>query len=223
MSEETPTVLVSVITREHIFAGTAKWLLTCGYEVDLVHTYAPIVQNRNIQAQRFYENTQFDYIFFLDSDTIPAAGTVESLLDATLAADNAPIGCPSIHAAPGWANMPGYPPYPAAYLEVPDKVRVYKPAAEGPGIPTIVDACGMSGALVHRSVFEVMDYPWFHGHTDLDGNWLSEDFQWFAEAKRLGYQVVAHLDLIADHHKPVSLAAVRAAVVPVPSKIRLRP
>lgn len=204
-----PSVLVSVITRENIFAGTAKWLLTCGYKVDIVHSYSPIVHNRNLQVQSFLGQGE-DYIFFLDSDTIPAAGTVERLLEA--ADEDAPEGV--IHVAPGWANMPGYLPYPAAYLEIPGKPGVYKPAAEGPGEPINVDACGMSGALVHRSVFADWTCPWFRAETDEVGNWHSEDFNFFADMAEDGYQVIAHLDLVADHHRAVSLATVRQAAAP---------
>lgn len=213
---KTPSVLVSVITREHIFAGTAKWLLTCGYEVDIVHTYAPIVQNRNVQVKQFLDNTQFDYIFFLDSDTIPVAGTIETLLKVS-ESDRYVHEELTICVAPGWANMPGYPPYPAAYLEVPDKPRVYKPAADGPRRPMEVDACGMSGALVHRQVFHQMapaSGPWFHAETDIEGNWHSEDFNWFRCVQNMGYEISAHLDLIADHHKPVSLAQLRPEASP---------
>lgn len=200
-----PSVLVSVITRENIFAGTVRWLLTCDYPVDIMQTYSPIVHNRNLQVMQFLEQDQ-DYIFFLDSDTIPVPGTVERLVAAT--EDSDPT---IIHCAPGWANMPGYPPYPAAYLAVKDKPGVYKPAAHKHERPMKVDACGMSGTLVHRDVFKGWMCPWFRAHTDGEGNWHSEDFEFFATVTRLGYQVVAHLDLVADHHRAVSLAALHAA------------
>ena len=189
------TVLISVITRDGICAQTVRWLLDQPYPVDIVHSPYTIEHQRNWQAERFLERDE-DYLFIVDNDTIPKAGTIEELIK------HAQPGV--IMVAPSWAfSTGGQQIVPMAYRY---RESLYYPVTYTNGIVS-VDAAGMSGALIPRQVFKDISRPWFHMPHDEIGKLVStEDMFFWTKVRESGYRLKAHLGLVAEHLKLLHLS-----------------
>lgn len=66
-----------------------------------------------------------------------------------------------------------------------------------------VDATGAACLLVHRSVFEAMDAPWF-GSAVLAGEELGEDTSWCLSARQAGFPIFVASSVDVGHIKPRS-------------------
>ena len=86
------TVLISVVTRNEIWADTCRWLLDCGHGVDIVSTPLPLVHARNLAVRHFLESG-CDFMYTLDADCVPAPNTIERLLAYDLDVAVSPHTC----------------------------------------------------------------------------------------------------------------------------------
>ena len=64
-----------------------------------------------------------------------------------------------------------------------------------------VDATGGACLLVHRSVYEAMDAPWF-GPAELAGEELGEDVSFCLSARLAGFEIHVASDVLVGHVKP---------------------
>lgn len=132
----------------------------------------------------------FDYIFFVDSDTVPPEHALNELLGAEvemisgithqmkLDSDGIMKPCPLV-------------------------TRKDYPVTSGQGVETI-DACGASCLLIHRSVIEKTFAPWFE--TD---DWgeprRGSDFNFCRKVKFVGILIHAHFGVVCVHRKEVDI------------------
>ena len=189
---------ISVVTKGSIRAETTQWLLRAfvqlapQVEVDIVCDPRPLEHARNMQVHRFLK-TEYTHLFLLDSDCVPPDRTVEKLLALDLPIVTAPhltevkgeIGPMIVDRAPG-----GY--------------RQHLPIE---GLQK-VDACGGSGLLIIREVFEKLGPPWFRFVMDDQGLLCQgEDFYFCERAYQAGYEVWADCDLIQTHIKERAIRA----------------
>ena len=206
-------VLVSIPTRGEIRAECVGWLVdalrNCVLEghqagMQVIVSPYPIDHMRNHQIRGFLE-TDYNYLFLLDSDCEPPRDCITKLLEY----DKDIVGsvCPGI--------VEGKVVYTAAMIDEaaikaggPHKYMMHGPKSEDlPKGLVEVDAMGATGVLIKREVIEKMKYPWFKVLYTPDGEDIrsGEDFFFCAKAKELGYKIWADFDLIQKHYKVVSI------------------
>jgi hypothetical protein len=99
--------------------------------------------NRSLNAKAFLMNSDTEWLFWIDDDTIPPAGAIRSLLKH---------GKPFVA---GLYFLAGPPHNPIVYYKHQKQDWGYSPMWDYPkGALTQVDAVGMGCTLIHRSVYE---------------------------------------------------------------------
>jgi cellulose synthase/poly-beta-1,6-N-acetylglucosamine synthase-like glycosyltransferase len=122
-----------------------------------------------------------DYLFFLDSDTIPPANALTRLLS-----HNLPIV--------GGLYFRKTPPFDPLLLRHAGGI-MYEPIYDFPANGLVeVDATGLGCMLVKREVLDSLGKPWFK----FDGD-LSEDYYFCRKAKEAGYKIMVDTGVQCDH------------------------
>lgn len=196
-------ILISVITRDVIHAATTQWLCEQPYMRYIICTPYTIQHQRNLQVERFLAGA-WDWLFIVDNDVVPKAGTIERLLEQAGERKR------TVMVAPPLTLDTENKVHPMAYTQGDDGLYHFIDTRQG---KVKIDGTGMSGALLPRNLFEALrgvhSYaePWFETtHDEDDGKLLqSEDFYFWERVRALGWQIVADLDLVADHIKPMRL------------------
>lgn len=185
-------VCISIPTKGNMRAATAAWILhetsilIPNVMVDFVITANPLEHARNMQVYRFLKS-DCTHLFFLDSDCVPVQDTIKKLLAYDL----------PIVTGPHESVIKG-----ELGVMILDKVEndkhKYKQHLPIEGFQK-VDACGGSGLMVKREVYEKMPSPWFECIYE-DGLLVkSEDFDFCEKIIELGYEIWADCNLIQKH------------------------
>ena len=206
------SVMISIPTKESIHAETVEWLLkqvqdtsklrySVGVHIIFSH-YIPMLEvQRNTQVWDFLDNSEYTHLFLLDSDCVPAEGTIEKLLDYDLdiVASAAPImiaGSPYLTILVPNTDKE-YPEHKFRMLEVNN--------VDAHGLQK-VESVGATGVLIKRKVLKTMDYPWFKAvYNDRGECETAEDYFFCIKAKEAGFEVWADFDLRQKHYKKMAL------------------
>lgn len=182
-------VLVSVITKGQVSAETCGWLVAFSAThpecaVDIVSTPLPLAHARNLAVHRFL-GTDCTHFYTLDSDCVPAPGTIERLLAYDLPVVVSPHAC-LINGEKGVM----------ACDRVADRYVQHHPMT---GLQK-VDAVGGSGVMLQRGVIEALGPPWYADEYDALGLLsLSEDFYLSRRLLATGYEIWADFNLTQWH------------------------
>lgn len=127
----------------------------------------------------------FDWLFFLDSDMIPKADTIQRLLEWSQ----------PIVSAMAFKRNPPYEPCFYPKLDYDEMLKAPEYQVEYPtdwdrGIAE-VDGVGMACCLIRREVFEQTPKPWFFPEPI-----LGEDLAFCMRAKKAGFSI--HVDTRVD-------------------------
>jgi hypothetical protein len=210
--EETPPkVLISIPTKDQIYAQTVGWLLQAqknapiigyGIKVQIIQSPYPIEMQRNNQVKNFLAETDCTHLFLLDSDCVPPDLCIERLLDYDL----------DIVTSVAPALIGGTQVFTAALGA--DTYEDGSPKFNFPGVSEErchglkeIDGCGATGVLIKRHVLETIPPPWFKMQYKDDGcsMYLGEDY-WFCDnAKKYGFKLWADFDLRQTHIKMIAL------------------
>lgn len=151
----------------------------------------PIDVARNTLVRMALESNA-EWVFFLDADTIPDDGVLARLLSR---------GLPMVSGVYYAKKYEGC--WPAAWVK---EGGVYKPLSDENKGLVMADAVGCGCMLVHSSVFRKIPPPWFKWETNTyspDGKLMekgcSEDFYMVAKAKEHGIQALVDFDCRCDH------------------------
>ena len=191
-------VLISVITRDYVYAGTVRWLCQQRYPVHIIQTPYTIEHQRNLQIAEFLK-TKAEWLFIVDADVVPRRGTIEVLLE-----DSQPR---KVRVAPPWAfSSETKKRHPMAYNRHDDGLFYPVSYEADAGEPQVcvseVDLSGMSGALLPRKLLEGLHRPWFKmTHDDQGFLVATEDVYFWKSVQDAGYIIEAWLNLTADHSK----------------------
>lgn len=139
---------------------------------------------------KHFLNTDYEWLWMIDSDTILPTeylNMAPNFID-WLTVQRKPIilGWYPRKSDPGRTEifMEGYEGYPAAARwncsELAQRIGEHFIPIKGGGF-----GC----AIVHREVFETLEYPYFKYSTYDDGTFLSEDLYFCTKAREAGYQV----------------------------------
>jgi hypothetical protein len=170
-----------------------------------------LVEGRNLAAQHFLDNTNAEWLFFVDTDMGFAPGALETLV---LAAD--PVARPVVgglcfalkHMAPDGIGGFRVRPVPTLFMFAQnDKQGVgfanrfrYPPE-------TLVQVAGTGAAfiLIHRSVLEEVRAKygdaWFNFTSYGDGAQVSEDLSFCWRVNAVGRPIFVHTGVKVSHHK----------------------
>lgn len=170
----------------------AKGLLQlerAGYELDLVFPVSShISRNRNYIVSEFLKSTN-DWLLFWDSDIGLEEGFLDKMFDTAYKHD-AQIVC-------GAYKMKKEGSVYVLGEQKPDKT--YHNLTEVFGVRE-VDAGGTGIMLIHRTVLETLEEPWF---TIKDGKNLfvmPEDFLFCEKAKKEGFKIMADARFSTNHY-----------------------
>lgn len=154
----------------------------------------PVSYAKNICMQAMLDGG-FDYVFFVDSDTVPPEHALAALLEAKV-----PVISGIYRIMKRDADGTVKPVPIVTRLNAADEMKV---VCEGRGVVPI-DACGAGCMLVHRLVVEKTGPPWFE--TD---DWgeprYGSDFWFCKEVRKAGIQIYAHFGVVCTHRKEVDL------------------
>lgn len=187
-----------MVTKGSMRAETSAWIvravvqLAPNVEYDPIIDPRPLEHARNLQVHRFLASA-CTHLFILDSDCVPAERTVEKLLALELPIVTAPH-----------LTMVNGEVGPMVVDRVAGGYRQHHPLE---GLQK-VDACGGSGLLIAREVFEKLGPPWFRFRYDSNGLLCGgEDFYFCERAYNAGYEVWADCDLIQTHIKDRAISS----------------
>jgi len=142
------------------------------------------------------EELSCDYVWFIDDDHEFPPDILNRLL-ATGKSIIGPLYC-----------IRGYPFDPTA--RVGDDHRLFNVTTSGEPGPKAVSATGTSGLLIHRSVWQSMERPWFavgHNHPEL----IAEDFFFCEKARAHGHTVWVDTSNILEHFATMKCSFERQA------------
>jgi len=156
--------------------------------------FSPVAYARNHCAEAFLKS-EFDYLFFVDSDTVPPVETLDRLLQPRV---KAIIGVTRTMKTDETTGVMS--PVPMVMKRIKEGLTHY----QGKGVEQ-VDSGGLSCTLLHRDVFTNMNLPYFdHGVWDGD-DLIGEDFRFFAEMTAHGVPLFANFDVVCKHWKSVPI------------------
>ena len=177
----------------HVEPETVDCLRTlekAGHEVHMLPTHH-IPKGRNELIQMF-RKTEHDHILFLDSDqTIPVEAPerlkmLEQLVVSGLYAIN-------LNGVLRWAV--GLIPYGDNYTWL----------AGLPTNPMPVGAVGAGCLLIHRSVFEKIEWPWFDFELGKGGNIKGEDYSFSRKCTESGIEIWLDPRILSGHNKIIDI------------------
>lgn len=161
----------------------------------------PREKNRNLSVQSFLSHAQqFEYLLTVDDDTGVPADVIDRLLsvEQDIVAGIQPLYMQGQLVA----NVMPFPTVEESRPPWPDWLTWEPPAA-----PYRVRYCGLGCVLIHRRVFERVEWPWFR--EDYGDRWgqnhVTEDIYFCRKAHRAGFDIWCHPEVICDHYKTVCL------------------
>ena len=175
-------ILIAVPTYENICPDTFKSIYEIDkgdHDIDFNFFRGYDVANARNQIGKYVLDNEYDYCLMVDSDeVIPKHG----LLDLLETEQSYPLGhCLVVgYCLSGHNNKDGR----TTVFKWGGKDYVYEDAYFASELKEFCDnginkvqirGCGLGSALIHRSVFEEISYPWFQWLTYESGSQLSED------------------------------------------------
>lgn len=162
----------------------------------------PIDAARNTLVQKMQE-TNCDWVFFLDSDVLCPGDTIQRLLSHRL-----PI-------VSGLYYTRHSPINPAMWRDAGDKAHFLPINDFQIGTLIEADVIGMGCCLIHRSVFDKLQKPYFKWTNGFQENGVSEDFYFCNQAKSQGFHIFVDTSIMCEHeaecktsHKGLNFAGV---------------
>lgn len=169
---------------------------------------APVDRARNqiveyFRASKTSDGEPFTHLLMIDSDTIPPVDAVERLLS---------------HEQPVVTGLTpilsykddGYETYDNAFVEVErdanGKVIKTHVAERGSGLQEVF-RCGAACLLIHRSVLDQLDTPYFRFVTNEANtqHTRSEDIDFCDRVRAREWRIFADTDVICQHYKDIML------------------
>lgn len=188
LSQLTPKMIVGVPHNGYVSMEWAE-----NYK-NLVHppafrTYTrgqPIDAARNTLVQKM-QDSNCDWIFFLDTDVICPTDTIQRLLSHRL-----PI-------VSGLYYTRHAPISPAMWNDTGDKAHFVSINQFQVGSLVEAHVIGMGCCLIHRSVFDKLEKPYFKWTNGFQENGISEDFYFCNKARDTGFHIFVDTSIICEH------------------------
>ena len=153
----------------------------------------PIAYARNWCARKFIDDTDYDYLWFIDADTLPPIDALKLLID-----QDAPI----ISGIVNVGRRGSYGPIETVPAVMDKGDDGYHSVGYESGVHR-VDVCGAACMMVRRDVFETLPFPFFTEQPW--GKMRGEDLRFCIDAGKHGFNTYAHFDVRCYHWKEVDL------------------
>jgi GT2 family glycosyltransferase len=188
-----------------------------------------LVEARNLAVQRFLDETEHEWLWFIDTDMGFLPDVVDRLLAAADAAERPVVGalCFGLRemAYDGYGGR-RVTPVPTLFMPAttPEGHTGFTTRWRFPE-DTLVQVAGTGAAclLIHRSVLEKVRAEhgdgWFDSVRYGDGRPVSEDLSFCARLGRLGVPVFVHTGVKTTHHKQFWVSAADYMQPPEPEAV----
>lgn len=163
--------------------------------------FSPISVARNKCVEEFLKKG-YDYIFFVDSDTVPPVDAITRLLSHRKKVISG-VTC-NLKLCNDGMLRPA--PMVFKYSNPRKPEEGFSPILKASGVEEIV-ACGMSCCLIHKDVFKGMKDPWFEErpYKKYGKRPLGEDFDFCEKVIKKGIKIHADFGVKCSHHKRVKI------------------
>ena len=178
-----------------VCTSLALWLalrVADGANVFAPMNIRPVSRARNLCVAAFLQGGD-ERMLFVDADTTPMAGTLEMLLGSGHRAVSG-----SVRAMKPFTDGSIRPRAMIMHENPGGGAIMIEPDIHGV-IP--IDLCGAAFFLLHRSLLESLDPPWFEDMNVQDDEPCGEDWNFCRRIRREGVQLYAHTDARATHQK----------------------
>lgn len=180
------------------------------YEPAVLPECKPVELARNLLAKHFIEQTQAEYLFFLDADQeLP-----ENWPDL--------IGKGDIVSGLTWMWKPDQPPESRLQfnqLDLTPNGGTVTLVPKSMSEPYQVDLVGMACTVIRRRVFEKIGTQPFDVRQDTDGAILDgEDIRFCRKARSAGFQITIIPTVVVEHYKRVGLRAMLGTITAMASR-----
>jgi len=172
--------------------------------------YSPVSVARNLCVKEFIKQG-YDYLFFVDSDTVPPPDAIKKLL----AAKKQIISGVTCNLKLCQDGMLRPAPMVMRYVNPEDPEEGLMPILKESGVEE-VDGFGMSCCMIHKSVFEGWEEPWFTEQfvAELGKKAIGEDLLFCRKLKEKGIPLFADFGIHCDHHKMTKITFPNQIEVP---------
>jgi len=198
MQQAPPKIMLAIpnmaFVATELMMTILRWVTSGQYQLTVYPPmfFSPVSYARNHCAEEFLKS-DFDYLLFIDDDTVPPLDAIDRLLQPQV---KAIIGVTRTMKTDDGTMRP----VPVVMKRVPEGLTHY----QGKGIEQ-VDAGGLSCALLHKDVFKNLTPPFFDtGHSDAD-DLIGEDFRFFTKMTAHGIPLFANFDVNCKHWKKVPI------------------
>lgn len=164
--------------------------------------YSPVSAARNLCVKEFLKQ-DYDYLFFVDADTVPPPNAVKKLLNAKKDIISG-VTC-NLKLCEDGLLRPA--PMVMEYLDPEDPDKGLIPILKRKGVEE-VDGFGMSCCMIHKSVFKDWKEPWFTEQfiAEEGKKVIGEDLLFCRKAKEKGIKLYADFSINCDHHKMTKIS-----------------
>ena len=204
--DEMPSVFLAIpnmgTVHTDLMLRTITWIYGAKIILFPPQNFSPVSAARNVCVKEFLKQ-DFDYLFFVDADTVPPADAVIKLLKAKKKVISG-VTCNLKLCEDGLLR-----PAPMVF-------RKRKEDSWEDGMNSVlqatgieeVDAFGMSCCMIHKSAFKDMKEPWFTEKFVVpEGEKaMGEDFIFCKKLKESGIKLYADMSIHCDHHKQVKIS-----------------
>jgi len=159
--------------------------------------YSPVSVARNKCVEAFIEQG-YDYLFFIDADTVPPVDAIKKLLAAKKKIISG-VTC-NLKLCDDGLLRPA--PMVMKYADPNNPDDGLLPIVRQSGIEE-VDGFGMSCCMIHKSVFDGFKKPWFTEQfvAEKGKKAIGEDLLFCRKLKEKGFKLYADFSIHCDHHK----------------------
>lgn len=201
-----PSVFVSVPNMGTVQTDLVLRLITWIYGAKIIffppQGYSPVSVARNLCVKEFL-NQGYDYLFFVDSDTVPPPDAIKKLL-ASKKQIISGVTC-NLKLCEDGLLRPA--PMVMRYVDPKNPDEGLMPIVKPNGIEE-VDGFGMSCCMIHKSVFDGWEEPWFTEKfvAQKGEKAMGEDLLFCRELKKKGIPLYADFSINCDHHKMTKIS-----------------
>jgi glycosyltransferase involved in cell wall biosynthesis len=203
--DKMPSIFIAIPNMGHIqtdlMLRTIQWIYSAKVILFPPQNFSPISVARNKCVEEFLAQ-DFDYLFFIDSDTVPPPDALKKMLEAAKPFVTG-VTCNLKKCEDGMLRPA---PMVFRYNNGTDYEDGYKPVLKREGLEEI-DACGMSCALIHKSVFKDMEAPYFNERfvAEKGEKPKGEDFLFCEKMRELNIPMWCDFSIHCAHHKTVKI------------------
>ena len=207
-----PSIFVAVPNMGTIQTDLVLRIISWVYGAKIIffppQNFSPVSVARNVCVREFLKQG-YDYLFFVDADTVPPADAIIKLLNALEESKTNKKIISGVTCNLKLCNDGVLRPAPMVFrrTEGDSWEKGMSAVLQETGIEE-VDAFGMSCCLMHKSVFNGMKEPWFTEKFVVpEGEKaMGEDFIFCKKLKDAGHKLYADMSIHCDHHKQVKVS-----------------